>query len=215
MRRVLRVALRGQGYEIDEAESAAEGLSALALRKPHAILLDLGLPDLDGVTLTERIRQITDVPIIIISARTEERQQIRALDAGANDYVVKPFREGELLARIRAALRYGAAASDREGPYQIGSLRVDPSQHMAHLADVELNLTPTEFKLLSILARQAGRVVTREHLLREVWGPEHVEEMQYLRVYMRQLRQKLEADPARPALLVTAPGVGYRLKVPA
>jgi two-component system KDP operon response regulator KdpE len=215
MRRVLSVALRGQGYDTDEAENAAAGLAALSLRTPQAILMDIGLPDVDGVTLTSRIRRITGVPIVVISARSEERQQISALDAGANDYVVKPFREGELLARIRAAIRSAQGSEDREGPYRIGPLRVEPDNHLAFLEGVELNLTRTEFRLLRTLARQAGRVVTREALLREVWGAEHVEAVHYLRVYVRQLRQKIEADAARPALLVTAPGVGYRLKVPA
>jgi two-component system KDP operon response regulator KdpE len=214
MLRVLRVALKTQGYDVQEAVSAREGLERLVARRPNLILLDLGLPDLDGTELTSQIREQCEVPIIVISARSEERHQIQALDAGANDYVTKPFREGELLARVRASLRHAARGPSASDVYRIGALSIDALQHRVLLGESEVNLTPTEFKLLSILVREAGRVVTHQQLLREVWGPAQVEEVQYLRVYMKQLRQKLETDPAQPTLLITTPGVGYGLKAP-
>lgn len=214
MRRVLRVALKNQGYDVQEAATGQEGLARLASRMPNVVLLDLGLPDMDGVEVTTAIRKQCEVPIIVISARTEEKHQIQALDAGANDYVMKPFREGELLARVRAALRTGARNVAPGDSYRVGSLRVDPIQHQVFIGEREVSLTPTEFKLLCMLVREAGRVVTHQQLLREVWGPAHVSEVQYLRVYMKQLRYKLETDPAEPTLLVTTPGVGYGLKVP-
>jgi two-component system KDP operon response regulator KdpE len=169
MRRVLRVALKNQGYDVQEAATGQEGLQRFASRMPNLVLLDLGLPDLDGVEVTTAIRQQCEVPIIVISARTEERNQIQALDAGANDYVMKPFREGELLARVRAALRTGARNVAPGDSYRVGSLRVDPIQHQVFIGDREVSLTPTEFKLLCLLVREAGRVVTHQQLLREVW----------------------------------------------
>jgi two-component system KDP operon response regulator KdpE len=214
MRRVLRSALGGQGYRVWEASGVAEGLNAFAARSPHAVLLDLGLPDGEGFEIVERIRETSEVPIVVISARGEEREQVRALDGGANDYVTKPFREAELLARLRAALRSAARASRYAATLNIGGLRIQCFERRVFLNDVEIPLTPTEFSLLQVLARDAGRVITHRQLLRQVWGAEYVEDVQYLRVFMKQLRQKLEQDPMRPRLLVTTPGVGYRLRPP-
>jgi len=214
MRRVLRAALGGQGYRVWEAGGVAEGMSAFAARSPQAVLLDLGLPDGEGFELVERIRETSEVPIVVISARSEEREQVRALDGGANDYVTKPFREAELLARLRAALRSAARASRYAATLTIGGLRVQCFERRVFLNEVEIQLTPTEFSLLQVLARDAGRVITHRQLLRQVWGASYVDDVQYLRVFMKQLRQKLEQDPSHPRLLVTTPGVGYRLRPP-
>jgi len=214
MRRVLLVALRSQGYETVEAATGEQALAELARRPPDAMILDLGLPDMDGVEVVERLREVHELPVIVLSARGEERHQIRALDAGANDYVVKPFREGELLARIRAALRRGVPASERR-EMRLGDLLLDTLERRVFVGEREVELTPTEFKLLHVLARESGRVVTHRQLLAEVWGPSRVDEVQYLRVYMKQLRRKLESDPARPERIVTTLGIGYRLLQPA
>lgn len=210
MRRVVVLALKSHGYDTVEAPSGSDALSALRGRRPDAVILDLGLPDTDGVQLTRSLRERHDMPILILSARGEESQQIQALDAGANDYVVKPFREGELMARLRAALR-AAHPSRERGVLVIGDLRIDTVEHRVHVGEREIALTRTEFKLLSVLARESGRVVTHERLLAEVWGPGRSEEVQYLRVYMKQLRRKLESDPSLPRRIVTVLGVGYRM----
>jgi len=209
MRRVLHVALRAQGYDVVEATSGTQALQKLRARTPDAIILDLELPDMDGVQVVLQAREEHEVPIIALSARGEEQHQIRALDAGANDYVTKPFREGELMARVRAALRSANQVPDRN-VLRVGDLRIDVLQRRVSLRGAEIALTPTEYKLLHLLASEAGRVLSHSHLLREVWGPSHVEELQYLRVYVKQLRQKLEEDPAQPQRLLTTPGVGYR-----
>lgn len=214
MRRVLRSALGGQGYRVWEAASIEEGLSAFAARSPQAVLLDLGLPDGEGFEVVERIRETSEVPIVVISARGEERDQVRALDGGANDYVTKPFREAELFARLRAALRSAARASRHAETLTIGPLRIQCFERRVFMDEVEIQLTPTEFSLLQVLARDAGRVITHRQILRQVWGSAYVDDVQYLRVFMKQLRQKLERDPTRPQLLVTTPGVGYRLRPP-
>ena len=215
MRRVLRSALGTQGYHIWEAGSKSEALSTFAKRAPQAILLDLGLPDGDGVEVVTSIRERSEVPIVVISARAGERDQVIALDSGANDYVTKPFREAELLARLRAALRSASAyAAPFEEKLVIGPIRIHPVERVVYIDGEEVSLTPTEFSLLQVMARRAGRVVTYRQLLLEVWGEGYGEDTQYLRVYMRQLRQKLERDPASPQLLLTTPGVGYRLKPP-
>jgi two-component system KDP operon response regulator KdpE len=214
MRRVLRSALGGQGYRVWEADGVAEGLNAFAARSPQAVLLDLGLPDGEGFEVVRRIRETSEVPIVVISARGDERDQVRALDGGANDYVTKPFREAELLARLRAALRSAARASRYASTLTIGALRILCFERRVFLNDTEITLTPTEFSLLQVLARDAGRVITHRQLLRQVWGPEYLDDVQYLRVFMKQLRQKLEADSTQPRMLVTTPGVGYQLKVP-
>jgi len=209
MRRVLHVALRSQGYDVVEAATGNQALLKVRSANPDAIILDLGLPDMDGVEVASQVREEHETPIIVLSARGEEQHQIRALDAGANDYVTKPFREGELMARIRAALRMANHVPDRN-VLRVGDLRMDVLQRRVFLKGTEVTLTPTEFKLLHLLASEAGRVLSHSHLLREVWGPSHVEELQYLRVYVKQLRQKVEDDPAQPQRLLTTPGVGYR-----
>jgi len=209
MRRVLHVALRSQGYDVVEAATGNQALLKVRSANPDAIILDLGLPDMDGVEVASQVREEHATPIIVLSARGEEQHQIRALDAGANDYVTKPFREGELMARIRAALRMANHVPDRN-VLRVGDLRMDVMQRRVFLKGTEVTLTPTEFKLLHLLVSEAGRVLSHSHLLREVWGPSHVEELQYLRVYVKQLRQKVEDDPAQPQRLLTTPGVGYR-----
>jgi two-component system KDP operon response regulator KdpE len=215
MRRVLRTALGSEGYYVWEAASKNEGLSLFTKRVPQAILLDLGLPDGTGFQVIEDVRQRSEVPIVVISAREGERDQVLALDSGANDYVTKPFREAELLARLRAALRSAAAYNaPSEERLEVGPLRIRPVERLVYLDGKEVSLTPTEFSLLQVMARRAGRVVTYRQLLLEVWGAGYTDDTQYLRVYMRQLRQKLERDPASPQLLLTTPGVGYRLKAP-
>jgi two-component system, OmpR family, KDP operon response regulator KdpE len=215
MRRVLRTAIGSEGYYVWEAGTKSEGLSAFAKRAPQAILLDLGLPDGDGLEIVSAVRETSEVPIVVISARGEERMQVLALDSGANDYVTKPFREAELLARLRAALRSAAVhTTPHHERLQVGPLRIQPIERRVYVGASEVTLTPTEFSLLHVMARQAGRVVTHRQLLREVWGADYVEDTQYLRVFMRQLRQKLEPNPNKPQLLVTTPGVGYRLRAP-
>jgi two-component system KDP operon response regulator KdpE len=214
MRRVLRSALGGQGYRVWEAGGVEDGMTAFASRSPQAVLLDLGLPDGEGFEVVTRIREVSEVPIVVISARGEERDQVRALDGGANDYVTKPFREAELLARLRASLRSAARATRRAETLTIGPLRIQCFERRVFLDEVEVKLTPTEFSLLQVMAREAGRVITHRQLLRQVWGPAFMEDVQYLRVFMKQLRQKIERDPTKPQILVTTPGVGYRLKPP-
>lgn len=210
MRQVLTVALRGRGYDVHEARTGAEARGLLDRGGVDAILLDLGLPDIDGVEIAREASEVHHVPTIVVSARVEEQHLVRALDAGANDYVTKPFREGELMARLRAALR-PLRASTTPRKVSAGDLELDVVDRRVLVGDREVSLTPTEFKLLLALAREAGRVVRHEHLLRDVWGPTFVESVQYLRVYMKQLRHKVEEDPARPRRLLTALGVGYRL----
>jgi len=214
MRRFLRAALRGRGYQVVEAATAREGLMQAAGRNPEVILLDLGLPDMDGLEVTRTLRRTTSSPIIVISARGLERDKVAALDLGADDYLTKPFSEPELLARIRAALRratrpVGTAASET---FESGELRVDLLRRVVHRGGREVHLTPTEFRLLAALVRNAGQVVTHRRLLQDVWGANYQEHTHYLRVYMAQLRHKLERDPTRPRLLATEPGVGYRLR---
>jgi len=214
MRRFLRITLQSQGYRLVESETGAEGLLQAASRNPDVVLLDLGLPDIDGLDVTTRLREWSTTPIIIISAREQEQDKVKALDAGADDYLTKPFSAGELLARIRVALRHAMRqrAGRQEPVFMLHDLRVDLAQRQVFLADREVHLTPIEYKLLITLIRHAGRVITHRQLLQEVWGPAHVNEVQYLRVYMTQLRHKLEADPARPRFLMNEPGIGYRLK---
>ena len=185
-----------------------------ATRQPEIVILDLGLPDLDGLEVTRRLREWTSVPIIVLSARGQESDKVTALDAGADDYLTKPFSVGELLARLRVALRHAARTSQEPGEptFAVGDLHVDLGRRQVYIAEQQVHLTPIEYKLLTTLVRYAGRVVTHRQLLQEGWGPGHTEAGHYLRVYMGQLRHKLEVDPARPRYLVTEPGVGYRLK---
>jgi two-component system KDP operon response regulator KdpE len=211
MRRFLRASLTNSGYQLIEAETGEQGLSQAGAQNPDLILLDLGLPDLDGLIVTERLRQWAKMPIIVISARGQEQDKIKALDAGADDYLTKPFGIGELLARVRVALRHAAKTEDGETEFTLGELKVDLARRQVTLADKEVHLTPIEYRLLTTLVKHAGRVVTHRQLLFEVWGPNAAEQTQYLRVYMGQLRHKLEQNPSRPRHLLTEPGVGYRL----
>jgi two-component system KDP operon response regulator KdpE len=210
IRRFLRSALEAHGYAVEEAGDAVAGLAVAANRHAEALILDLGLPDLDGVEVIRRVREWSAMPIIVLSARAQERDKVEALEAGADDYVVKPFGESELLARLRAALRRSARTRDAATTLDAGELRIDLDARSARRAGQAVHLTPTEWRLLAELARNAGKVLTQRHLLVAVWGPGHVESPHYLRIYMSNLRQKLEADPARPRHLVTETGVGYR-----
>ena len=212
MRRFLRVSLSSNGYRLVEVETGAEALAQAAQRSPDLILLDLGLPDLDGLAVTKRLREWSKTPILVISARGQEQDKIDALDAGADDYVTKPFGVGELLARMRVALRHRTPGPDASSQFSTGELRVDLARRQVFVRDAEVHLTPIEYNLLTTLIRYAGRVVTHRQLLREVWGPNSGEQTQYLRVYMGQLRHKLESNPSRPVFLLTEPGVGYRLR---
>jgi two-component system KDP operon response regulator KdpE len=215
MRRFLSVSLTSNGYRLVEATTGAEGLAQAAARNPDLVLLDLGLPDQDGLSVTERLREWAKTPIIVISARGREEDKIKALDAGADDYVTKPFGIGELLARIRVALRHTATTGTGDSQFSVGELKVDLGRRQVFTGDTEVHLTPIEYKLLATLILHAGKVVTHRQLLREVWGPNSSEQTQYLRVYMGQLRHKLEKNPSRPAYLTTEPGVGYRLRTEA
>jgi len=214
MRRFLRATLKAHGYQIVEAATAREGLAQAAGRNPELILLDLGLPDLDGLEVVRTIRRSASTPVIVISARGQEQDKVAALDLGADDYLTKPFGAPELLARIRVALRRSALppGAPAEPVFQTGELRVDLVRRQVFRGEEEAHLTPTEYRLLAALIRHAGRVSTHRQLLEEVWGANYAEQSHYLRVYMAQLRHKLERDPTRPRLLTTEPGVGYRLR---
>jgi two-component system KDP operon response regulator KdpE len=214
IRRFLRATLGAHSYRLVEAATAQEGLMHAATRQPDIVILDLGLPDLDGLELTQQLREWSTVPIIVLSARGQESDKVAALDAGADDYLTKPFGVGELLARLRVALRHTARTTQEPGEavFTVGGLRVDLARRQVFVTDQEVHLTPIEYKLLTTLVRHAGKVVTHHQLLREVWGPGASSETHYLRVYMGQLRHKLEANPARPRYLVTESGVGYRLR---
>ena len=214
IRRFLRTTLPGHGFRIYEATTGQGGLIEVKSRNPDLILLDLGLPDLDGIDVIRQVREWTPTPIIVLSAREQEQQKVSALDLGADDYVTKPFGIHELLARIRTALRHAArpAEADADSCFTFGDVRVELGRRQVFVAAKEMHLTQIEYKLLTTLVRHAGKVVTHRQLLKEVWGPLHVEESHYLRVYMRQLRNKLESNPAHPKFLVTELGVGYRLR---
>ena len=214
MRRFLRAALRANEYRVVEASSAKEGLAQAAGRNPDVILLDLGLPDGDGIEVARAIRRSTVTPIIVLSARGQDHDKVTALDTGADDYLTKPFGVPELLARIRVALRHAVVSGDASGDpmFENGELRVDLERRQVFRGDEEVHLTPIEYKLLLALSRHSGRVITHRQLLHEVWGANYIEQTQYLRVYMSQLRHKLERDPTRPRLLTTEPAVGYRLR---
>lgn len=214
MRRFLRAALGGHDYRLVEAETAKEGLAHAASRNPDVILLDLGLPDTDGLEVTRQLREWTRTPIIVLSARGREQDKVAALDLGADDYLTKPFGVEELLARIRVALRHASlgAGEAAEPIFEIGELKVDLAQRQVFRAGQQIHLTPTEYKLLVALVRHAGKLLTHRQLLQEVWGGNFVTQTHYLRIYVMQLRQKIEPDPARPRFLLTEPGVGYRFK---
>lgn len=213
IRRLLRVVLEADGYRVLEADTGEQGLSDIALRRPDVVLLDLGLPKIDGLTVLKRLREWSRVPVLVLTVRAGAEEKVAALDAGADDYVTKPFDSAELLARLRAVQR--RAASDKDEPYfQAGHLAVDFNSHTVTANGREVKLTATEYALLKILAQHAGKVVTHKQLLREVWGPNAEEQSQYLRVYMTHLRKKIEIPDAREKLLRTESGIGYRLVLP-
>ncbi len=215
-RAVLQVTLKQEGYVCLHASTGIEGVATALAREPAVVLLDLGLPDLDGVEVTRRIRERSGVPIIVVSARGEEPHKIEALDEGANDYVTKPFVAGELLARIRVALRsvQSAASAFETGMVCIGDLAVDFDMRRVTVGGAEVHLTAMEYRLLGVMIRSAGRVLSNRHILRQVWGPRYDDRSGYLRVYMKRLRDKIEPEPARPKYLVNEPGVGYRMRLP-
>lgn len=215
IRRFVRAALEEEGWQVHESETLKRGLIDAGTRKPNLIVLDLGLPDGDGTGFIQDIRKWSPVPIIVLSARAGEADKIKALDAGADDYLTKPFGVGELLARVRSSMRrHGQTAADNHGMIQFGDVRIDSKARLVMKDNQIVHLTPTEYRLLSVLAANAGRVVTNPQLLREVWGPSHAEDGHYLRIYMGHLRQKLEDDPAQPRYLLTETAVGYRLLLP-
>ncbi len=213
MRRFLRVALEGSGYRYLEAATGQEGLSLAVQHRPEAILLDLGLPDMDGLDLMARLREWSRTPVIVISARGQETDKVGALDAGADDYLTKPFGTRELLARIRVALRHADPEAAEDPVFVLGRWRVDLAKRQVLVEGREVHLTPLEYSLFTTLIHHAGKVVTHRQLLQEVWGGAAGAQPLYLRVYMTQLRHKLEEDPSRPKYLQTEPGVGYRLYI--
>jgi two-component system, OmpR family, KDP operon response regulator KdpE len=211
IRRYLRTALEAQGYMAFEATNGMEALGSAAGARPDLIILDLGLPDIDGVEVTRRIREWSQVPIIILSVRDQEQDKIEALDVGADDYLTKPFSTGELMARMRVAARR-ALHSEDEPTLQVDQLLMDLPHHRVTLAGIEISLTPTEYDLLRLLMQYNGKVLTHRQILRQVWGPTYEAETHLLRVNISNLRRKIEPDPARPSYILTEPGVGYRLR---
>lgn len=214
IRRFLRTSLTAVGHRVVLAENATEALAMLAAEKPEVIILDLGLPDRSGLDVISEIRQRSSVPIIVLSARSDERSKVEALDLGADDYIGKPFGMAELMARLRAALRHAFHAQGEYPVFVSGELAVDLVRRQVTRGGVEVKLSPKEFELMRHLVSHAGKVLTHRQLLREVWGPAQAEEVQYLRVFIRGLRQKLEPDPTRPTHILTELGVGYRLQLP-
>ena len=212
IRRLLKITLEGQRYAVAEASGGQEGLFLAAKVRPDLIILDLGLPDLDGVEVVRQLREWTQTPILILSVREADQDKVAALDAGADDYLTKPFSTEELLARLRVALRHAQPAPDLP-LFTSGELQVDLTRRLVTVRGEPVKLTPTEYALLRLMIQHAGRVLTHRQILKEVWGPAYVDETHYLRVYFAQLRQKLEENPALPQLLLTEPGVGYRLTV--
>jgi two-component system KDP operon response regulator KdpE len=211
LRRLLRTTLTAEGFRVIEADTAKRGLIEASSHKPDLVILDLGLPDAEGHTVVRGIRTWSSLPIVVLSARVDETQKIMALDAGADDYVTKPFGVGELVARVRAALRRAARPSDVSRPLRLGDVAIDLGQRTASGPAGAIHFTPIEYRLLAALARVGGAVATQRQLLREVWGPDRVDQPHYLRIYMKQLRDKIERDPTRPRHLLTETGVGYRL----
>ena len=209
IRRLLRAVLEGAGYQVLEAETGQQGLTEAANRRPAVILLDLGLPDLDGLAVLKRLREWSETPVVVLSVRDDEEGKVAALDAGAEDYVTKPFSSLELLARVRAAQRK-TRPEEEKSVFQNGDLIVDLSARVVTRAKEEVKLTATEYALLRLFVRNAGRILTHRYILREIWGPKSEEHRQYLRVYVTHLRQKIERDPTKPALITTEPGIGYR-----
>jgi two-component system KDP operon response regulator KdpE len=212
IRRFLRLGLEGHGYAVHEAPSAAEALRAAVARPPDLVVLDLGLPDRDGFEVLAALREWSSVPVLVLSVRNREAEKVRAFDLGADDYVVKPFGMPELLARLRAALRRRSTAAAAEPLFRVGGLEVDLAHRLVRVDGDEVRLSPKQYRLLQLLVANAGKVVTHSHLLSEVWGAPHRDDIQYLRVFVRKLRGRIEADPARPRYLLTELGVGYRLR---
>ncbi len=212
IRRFLRISLEANGYVLHEAATGREGLTQAATCRPDVVILDLGLPDTDGLEVLKQLREWSHVPVIVLSVKSSDADKIALLDAGADDYLTKPFSLGELLARLRLAQRH-AQPSPESSVFRSGPLMVDLSRRHVTVNDQVVKLTATEYSLLRLLVQNAGKVLTHRQILREVWGPQYEEETQYLRVYVAQVRRKLEADPADPHLLITEPGVGYRLVV--
>jgi len=215
IRLFLRTGLGAHGFKVFEADRGKQGIIEAGVRKPDFIILDLGLPDMDGIDVIKTIREWSAVPIIILSARSTEQHKIDALDAGADDYLTKPFGLGELLARIRVSMRHSVSSpeQDQNGIFTTGALKVDLLKRQVVIGDREVHLTPIQYRLLSVLIKNAGKVLTHQYLLKEVWGPSYKDNSHYLRIYMSQLRQKLETDPTQPQYLLTESSVGYRLKV--
>lgn len=213
IRRFLKISLEANGYQVYEAIAGQEALEKAALLRPDLIILDLGLPDMDGVTVLQRLREWTQTPVLILSVRDADRDKIAALDAGADDYLTKPFSVDELMARMRVAQRHSTPLPETN-IFTCGDLQVDLGRRLVTVKGQPVKLTPTEYALLRLLIQHAGRVLTHRQILREIWGAKYVDEIHYLRVYFAQLRQKLEADPALPKLILTEPGVGYRLATP-
>lgn len=212
IRRLLKVALTAHGYDVGEAANGQEGLAQTALFHPDLVILDMSLPDLDGLEIISRLREWTKVPVIILSVREHEQDKIRALDQGAEDYVTKPFNMGELLARIRVALRHQSVGQD-EAVLVLGGLTIDLAHRKVMVAEKEVKLTPLEYEILKNLALNAGKVLTHRYLLTNVWGNEYQTQSHYLRIYIRQLRKKIEPDPTQPRYILTEPGIGYRLAI--
>lgn len=210
IRRLMRVCLEGNGYRVVEAATGQEGITQAAQHPPDVVILDLGLPDMDGLSVLQRLREWSRVPVVVLSVRDREEEKIAALDHGADDYVTKPFASGELLARLRVAQRHAAPAPEIT-VFRSGQLEVDLAARLVRLRGKEVRLTATEYSLLRLFVQHAGKVLTHRQILQEVWGPNYVEQTHYLRVYIAHLREKLEAEPARPRLILTEPGVGYRL----
>jgi two-component system KDP operon response regulator KdpE len=211
IRRFLRASLGAEGYKVVEAATARRGAIDAATHKPDLAIIDLGLPDFDGLEVIRRIREWSPMPIVVLSARVHERAKVEALDAGADDYVTKPFGVGELLARIRVALRHAVRVGTGGGTIRLGPALIDLEKRRATRDGAEIHLTPTEFRLLACLAKHLGMVVTQRQLLSEVWGPTHARDSHYLRIYMKQLRDKFESDSVRPRHFITETGIGYRL----
>jgi two-component system KDP operon response regulator KdpE len=209
IRRLLRLVLEGENYQVQEAENGQEGLTKIATRRPDVILLDLGLPDMDGLEVLKRLREWSEAPVLVLSVRDDEQGKVAALDAGADDYVTKPFSTPEILARLRAAQRK-TRPTEEVSIFKHGDLIVDLTAHVVSRAGREIKLTATEYALLRLFVRHAGRVLTHRYILREIWGPKSEEHRQYLRVYVTHLRQKIEQDPTKPSLIKTESGIGYR-----
>jgi two-component system, OmpR family, KDP operon response regulator KdpE len=213
IRRFLKIALESQGFSLSEAADGRDGLVQAAMHRPDVVILDLGLPDGDGLDVLRRLREWSKVPVIVLSVRNAEEDKIALLDAGADDYLTKPFSAGELIARIRTALRH-AAPVEPDGLFRNGPLEVDLAARKVHVGGKPVKLTATEYDLLRLFVQNAGKVLTHHQILKSIWGASSEDEMQYLRVYISQLRRKIEPDPSNPQLLVTETGVGYRMQMP-